>query len=158
MEIFDWNAVFFAPKRYVDISGYNHKTYDQVKKVIAEEIARLTGLKPKASSLPWARFFGWDPELILDLPTLSADFLDKEFSSTFPIAIVGESGHVAWVNNKAFEVSCITAWISLCLSIDNFLRRYEISTHYSWKKQLLNLLVTQGPLTPFPINQSFIHT
>ena len=101
--------MFFAPKNSIDISGYNYKTYEQVKKVIAEEIARLTGLKPKASSLPWARFFGWDPELIPNLPKLSADFLDKEFSSTFPIAIVGESGHVAWVNNKAFEVSCITA-------------------------------------------------
>ena len=106
--------MFFAQKNFIDISGYNHKTYEQVKKVIAEEIAKL---KPKASpqpeacpsDLPWAIFFGWDPELIPNLPKLSADFLDKEFSSTIPVAIVGQSGHVAWVNNKAFEVSSITA-------------------------------------------------
>ena len=98
--------MFFAPKNSIDISGYNYKTYEQVKKVIAEEIAKL---KPEASPLPWAIFFGWDPELIPNLPKLSADFLDKEFSSTFPVVIVGQSGHVAWVNNKAFEVSSITA-------------------------------------------------
>ena len=134
MEIFDWNAVFFAPKFSIDISGYNYKTYEQVKKVIAEKIAELN---PDASPLPWAIFFGWDPELIPNLPKLSADFLDIEFSSTIPVAIVGQSGHVAWVNNKAFEVSFITAWISLYLSIDKSLRKYEISTNYSWKKQLL---------------------
>ena len=98
--------VFFAPKRFIDISGYNYKTYDQIKTVIVEAIAELN---PDASPLPWARFLGWDPELIPNLPKLSADFLDKEFSSTIPVAIVGQSGHVAWVNNKAFEVSSITA-------------------------------------------------
>ena len=98
--------MFFAPKSFIDISGYNYQTYEQVKKVIDDAIAKL---EPNASSLPWARFFGWDPELIPNLPKLSADFLDKEFSSTFPVVIVGQNGHVAWVNNKAFEVSCITA-------------------------------------------------
>lgn len=66
-------------------------------------------LDPGASPLPWAIFFGWDPELNPDLPMLSADFLDKEFLPTFPLGIIGQSGHVAWVNHKAFEVSSVTA-------------------------------------------------
>ena len=52
----------------------------------------------------WAMFFGWDPELISNMPTLSADFLDNEFSKKFPVVVIGQSGHVAWVNHKAFEV------------------------------------------------------
>ena len=140
--------VFFAPKRFIDISGYNYKTYEQIKTVIVEAIAELN---PDASPLPWARFLGWDPELIPNLPKLSADFLDKEFSSTIPVAIVGQSGHVAWVNNKAFEVSSITALVSLYLCTDKFLRKHEISSSLFLKEAAFTLLVTQGPLTPSPI-------
>ncbi|XP_074612619.1 putative amidohydrolase YtcJ [Acropora palmata] len=67
------------------------------------EIAEL--VKQNASALPWGRFFGWDPELIPNMPKLSADFLDEEFSRDIPVAIVGQSGHVAWVNHKAFEIA-----------------------------------------------------
>ena len=52
-------------------------------------------LDTETSPLPWALFFGWDPELIPSLPLLSADFLDKEFSSEVPVVVVGQSGHVA---------------------------------------------------------------
>ena len=96
--------LFFSPK-YIDISGYNYKTYEEVKEVMTKEIAKLN---PGASPLPWGIFFGWDPEIIPNMPTLSANFLDEQFSSTFPVIIIGQSGHVAWVNHKAFEVSCVT--------------------------------------------------
>ena len=98
--------MFFAPKRFTDISGYYYKTYEDVSKVMGDEITKLE--RRNDFPLPWAKFFGWDPELIPDLPKLSADFLDKEFTTTFPVVVVGESGHVAWVNHKAFEVSSIT--------------------------------------------------
>ena len=68
---------------------------------MTSEIAKLD---PKATLLPWAMFFGWDPELIPNMPTLSADFLGDEFTKTFPVVVIGQSGHVAWVNRKAFEV------------------------------------------------------
>lgn len=85
---------------YVNISGYYYASYDAIKELMNTEIATLD---PGATPLPWAMFFGWDPELIPNMPTLSADFLDG-FSTTFPVAVVGQSGHVAWVNHKAFEV------------------------------------------------------
>ena len=100
--------MFFAPKLFVDISGYNYRTYEQVKEVMTKEIKKPTDCS-NASALPWGRFFGWDPELIPNMPKLSADFLDEEFSRDIPVAIVGQSGHVAWVNHKAFEVSSVTA-------------------------------------------------
>ena len=91
----------FSLKMFINVSGYYYKTYEEIKGLMTEEIAKLD---PGASPLPWAMFFGWDPELIPNMPTLSADFLDKEFSKTFPVAFIGQSGHVAWVNHKAFEV------------------------------------------------------
>ena len=99
--------MFFAPKLFVDISGYYYRTYEKVKEVMTNEIAEL--VKQNASALPWGRFFGWDPELVPNMPKLSADFLDEEFSRDIPVAIVGQSGHVAWVNHKAFEVSSVPA-------------------------------------------------
>ncbi|KAJ8034344.1 hypothetical protein HOLleu_21135 [Holothuria leucospilota] len=56
---------------------------------------KLAALEPGC----WARFFGWDAELIPDAPTLSAAYLDANFSSTIPILMIGQNGHVAWVNS-----------------------------------------------------------
>ena len=64
-------------------------------------VKRISELEADPDNKDWAIFFGWDPELIPDLPTLSADFLDKNFSDTTPIAVIGQSGHVAWVNHLA---------------------------------------------------------
>ena len=97
--------MFFTSKRFTDISGYYNHTYEDVSKVIREKITELEKEVPP----PWAKFFGWDPELVPNMPKLSADFLDEEFSRDIPVAIVGQSGHVAWVNHKAFEVSSVPA-------------------------------------------------
>ena len=86
---------------FTNISGYDYHTYDEVNRKMKATICELG---KETSPLPWALFFGWDPELIPSLPLLSADFLDKEFSSEVPVVVVGQSGHVAWVNRKAFEV------------------------------------------------------
>ena len=51
----------------------------------------------------WGIFFGWDAELIPDLPTLSASYLDKEFSSVIPVFVYGQSSHVAWANTPALQ-------------------------------------------------------
>ncbi|KAJ8034347.1 hypothetical protein HOLleu_21139 [Holothuria leucospilota] len=55
----------------------------------------------------WGFFFGWDPELVSDLPTLSATYLDTNYSSTVPMIVIGQSGHVAWVNSPALTFAGI---------------------------------------------------
>ena len=69
-----------------------------------DEVIKDTSIKDK-----WALFFAWDPELIPDLPTLSAKFLDDNFSSAIAIGVVGQSGHVAWGNTKSFEKAQVSA-------------------------------------------------
>ena len=81
---------------YTDISGYKYTTAEEVLKVITDEV--------NAATDGWCVFMGWDPELVSDLPKLSATYLD-EISKTIPIMIIAQNGHSAWVNNKAFEVS-----------------------------------------------------
>ena len=76
----------------------------------------ISSLDPNSDRPPWALFFGWDPELIPDLPRLSKEVLNK-FSTEIPICVIGQSGHVAWVNQKAFDVSYLTvgnSYILLC--------------------------------------------
>ena len=87
-------------ERFVKIDGYDHHSYAEIKLLMANKIASLD---PTARPLPWALFFGWDSELIPDLPLLSKDVLN-DFSPEIPICVIGQSGHVAWVNQKAFEV------------------------------------------------------
>ena len=58
----------------------------------------------------WGLFFGWDPELVPDLPTLSAAYLDTTFPSNIPMAVVGQSGHVAWVNSEALTVARVSVF------------------------------------------------
>ena len=72
---------------------------------------KIASLDPTARPLPWALFFGWDSELIPDLPLLSKDVLN-DFSPEIPICVIGQSGHVAWVNQKAFEVGFFFKCIS----------------------------------------------
>ena len=64
----------------------------------------ISSLDPNSDRPPWALFFGWDPELIPDLPRLSKEVLDQ-LSTEIPICVRGQSGHVAWLNQKAFDVS-----------------------------------------------------
>lgn len=93
------HAVMMALYRagnFIDVSGTTYDSYSDIKKLMLEKI--------KESSTSCI-FFGWDPELIPDLPILSADFLDREFTQEISILVVGQSGHVAWVNHKAFEVN-----------------------------------------------------
>ena len=52
--------------------------------------------------------FGWDIELIQDLPTLTADVLDS-YSKDIPLFVVAQNGHAAWVNHKTFKVCEITS-------------------------------------------------
>ena len=90
---------------FVKIDEYAYHSYAAVQKKMKDTITSL--LHPESDPLPWALFFGWDPELIPDLPRLSKEVLDQ-FSTEIPICVIGQSGHVAWVNQKAFDVSYLT--------------------------------------------------
>ncbi|XP_038048608.1 putative amidohydrolase YtcJ [Patiria miniata] len=86
--------------QYINISAINYRSYNDIRTVM---VNRMSELAAKPDNKDWGIFFGWDPELISDLPTLSADFLDANFSSTIPIVVVGQSGHVAWANHPALK-------------------------------------------------------
>ena len=73
--------------------------------IIRKEIAAAD---TTTDPLPWCIFIGWDIELIQELPTLSADYLDEHFSNEIPLMIIAQSGHAAWVNHKTFEICNIT--------------------------------------------------
>ena len=55
---------------FVKVDGYDNASYEEVQEKMK---ATITSLDPKS----WALFFGWDPELIPDLPWLSKDVLDQ---------------------------------------------------------------------------------
>lgn len=94
---------------YTNISavGVNGEERDKetVLEIMRSEIAQTD---PNEEPLPWCIFFGWDIELLQDLPTLNAKVLD-EYSTKIPLMVVAQNGHAAWVNHKTFEVCEITS-------------------------------------------------
>ena len=59
---------------FVKVDGYDNRSYADVQKKMEETIASLD---PESDRPPWALFcFGWDPELIPDLPRLSKEVLN----------------------------------------------------------------------------------
>lgn len=96
------HACLCAMKRsvYTDISAMKYRSYADVSAAMTQ---RISELKPGN----WGLFFGWDPELIRDLPLLSASYLDTNFSSSFPVVVIGQSGHVCWVNQLALDAAGI---------------------------------------------------
>ena len=89
---------------YIDISAYKCSTADEVLKVITDHVQEAADGWTPGAPLPWCLFLGWDPELVPNLPTLNAAYLDG-ISTDIPVMIIAQNGHAAWVNNKAFEVA-----------------------------------------------------
>ena len=106
------HALLLASGRsvFTDVAAYGFdgklRTKDDMFSIMKKEISDHD-LKTD-SSLPWCMFAGWDIELIPDLPQLTADFLDKEFTTKFPLLILAQNLHAAWVNHKMLEVCNIT--------------------------------------------------
>ena len=82
---------------YVDINGYDYTTYDDTKTIITNIIAEN---RPNQIA---AVFFGWDPEIIPNMPTLTRTFIDENYSNEIAVVIIGQSGHIGWANTKAFK-------------------------------------------------------
>ena len=85
---------------WIDVSGFNNSCGEEVMEKLREAAARS---KPGE----WICAFGYDPILMRDLKSLSADMLD-EVSSTNPIFIMIQSMHTVYVNHAAFDFVDIT--------------------------------------------------
>lgn len=68
----------------------------------------LTEAARKATPGSWVAAFGYDPSRIAGHEELTADLLD-EASPTIPILVINQSGHLAYVNHKAFDTAGVTA-------------------------------------------------
>ena len=75
---------------FVKVDGYDYDSYADVKTKME---GTIKSLDPNSVPLPWALFFGWDPELIPDLPRLSKEVLN-EFSTEFQFVSLDKA--VTW--------------------------------------------------------------
>ncbi|XP_038067421.1 protein LONG AFTER FAR-RED 3-like [Patiria miniata] len=91
-------------EQYITIGAATFSSYEEIRSVM---VNRINELAATPNSNGWGAFFGWDPELISDLPALNADVLDG-FSDTIPIFVWGQNGHIAWVNHAALRAANIT--------------------------------------------------
>lgn len=85
---------------WIDVSGFSNSSGEEV-------MQRLRDAAANAGPDEWICAFGYDPILIRDLKTLSADVLDG-ISSANPIFVMIQSMHTVYVNHKAFELASIT--------------------------------------------------
>jgi hypothetical protein len=84
----------------VDLSGFTHKTNEEVWNHLKQEI------KNKKEG-EWIACKGLDPILTEDLITPNIEFLD-EIAPNNPLIIISQSLHTYWANSKAFEFSDIS--------------------------------------------------
>ena len=86
--------------QFVDINGHN---YDSRDKVIGKICKTIESKKQKFDTSA-AILSGWDPEIVSNLPSLSAEKIDELFDPCeIPVVIIGQSYHVAWANMKALD-------------------------------------------------------
>ena len=90
---------------FTDVSGFSHHSFKDVKKAIKKAVKNT---KPTQPTYPWVLFKGWDPALIPDLPSLNATTLDRLATTKYPVMVVNQAMHSAWLNTKALEVCNIT--------------------------------------------------
>lgn len=88
---------------WLDLSNFTTK-YDTIQTLSTKLKARLKTL-PKGQ---WLMAFGVDPSRTNPfMAELTADVLDK-VTTEVPIFILNQSGHIAYVNHKAFEIAGVT--------------------------------------------------
>ncbi len=79
-----------------DVGPFKNKTVEQVLNVLKEAAAKGPVLA-----------MGYDPSLMTDPGHLDFKTLDG-ISTTVPIVVINKSGHIAYGNNKAFELAKVT--------------------------------------------------
>jgi predicted amidohydrolase YtcJ len=88
---------------WLDLSNFT-TNYDTIQTLTAKLKARLKTL-PKGQ---WLMAFGVDPSRTNPfMAELTADVLDK-VTTEVPIFILNQSGHIAYVNHKAYEIAGVT--------------------------------------------------
>lgn len=92
---------------FTDLSGFKYSSFAKVKEVIKDAVHHV---KPtSADPLPWVLFKGWDPAIITDLPRLDAKTLDSLVTAKYPVLVLNQALHSAWLNTKGLEVCNITS-------------------------------------------------
>lgn len=83
----------------VDLTPFTTATFEDAMKKLQTAIAN--------TKEGWLIGFGYDPSLIKGPPQILVSDLDK-ISTTIPIFVLNLSGHIAYVNSKAYEAVGIT--------------------------------------------------
>lgn len=82
--------------------------YDVSKAIAVLKAAAATAdASTAAGTVTWVQAFGYDPSRMNDYADLDATQLD-EVSTTVPVFVLNQSGHLAYVNHEAFAVAGIT--------------------------------------------------
>ena len=95
------HVISFAPIRFLteNIGVTKFKTTDEA----LDHLKKMAGERKKGE---WILASSWDPSVQEGVPALTFKELD-EVSTDHPIFVLNTSGHLAYVNSKAFEVAGI---------------------------------------------------
>ena len=95
------HPVFAATQHgWEDISGFTHRSYEEVKATIKDTVSRSTPGK-------FIKFFGYDPVSVPDLETLSAKILD-ELAPNNPVFVLNQNMHSGCANTHVLKMAGIT--------------------------------------------------
>jgi predicted amidohydrolase YtcJ len=83
-------------QKFVNVSAFQYKTIDEILQVLK-----------KAPQDKAILAFGYDPSLMSDPGDLGFIQLDA-ISTTVPVLVISQSGHIAYGNKKVFELAQIT--------------------------------------------------
>ena len=97
-------SLVLALSIFTDLSGFTYTSFKEVKKAIKKAVESTKPAQP----IPWVLFKGWDPALITDLPPLNATTLDRLATTKYPVLVLSQAMHSAWLNTKGLEVCGIT--------------------------------------------------
>ncbi len=90
---------------FTDLSGFTYSSFEEVKKAMKDKV----NAKKPSDPLPWILFRGWDPALIPDLPPLDAMILDSLTTTEYPVLVMNQALHSAWLNSKGLATCNITS-------------------------------------------------
>ncbi|KAI6655502.1 Exoenzymes regulatory protein AepA-like [Oopsacas minuta] len=88
----------------IDIGAYHFKSADDIIHRISSEVNKAITITENSLVPVCCIFYGWDAELFPNLPKLSADYINSNFSALIPIIISTQSFHCSWVNHRVFEL------------------------------------------------------
>ncbi|PVG04323.1 hypothetical protein CPB86DRAFT_810165 [Serendipita vermifera] len=92
----------------LSLSPMTTTTLDQALHKIRDKASKLP-LKDDKGNCLWVAAYGYDPSRVEGHPDLQVKDLDPQsVAYGHPVFILNQSGHVAYVNSKAFEIAGVT--------------------------------------------------